>query len=508
MCSSFCVLFFSFTLLFSMFSLLIFILRLKPWCNCEVCRSFLTSSWASEFDNLCDWYTHLLRKSPSGTIHVHVLGNTITANPENVEHMLKTRFDNYPKGKPFSAILGDLLGRGIFNVDGDSWLFQRKMASLELGSVSVRSFAFDIVRSEIESRLIPLLESVAGDEELDGGENGNGGAGVLDLQDVLRRFSFDNICKFSFGLDPGCLRPSLPVSDLAVAFDLASKLSAERAITASPMIWKVKRLLNIGSEKKLREAIKHVNDLAREIIYQRRTMGFSDQKDLLSRFMASIDDDDYLRDIVVSFMLAGRDTVASALTSFFYLVSQNPEVERRIREESDRVMGPNPQRELASFEEMREMHYLHAAVHESMRLYPPVQFDSKFAEDDDVLPDGTLVHKGTRVTYHPYAMGRMEPVWGPDCLEFKPERWLNASGGSVFSPVSPFKYPVFQAGPRVCLGKELALVEMKTVALALIRRFSIRATGPNRLPKFAPGLTATVRGGLPVKVQARRETAE
>lgn len=497
MSSTFCVLFFSFTVLFSMFSMLIFILRLKPWCNCDVCRSFLTSSWALEFDNLCDWYTHLLRKSPSGTIHVHVLGNTITSNPENVEHILKTRFDNYPKGQPFSAILGDLLGRGIFNVDGDSWLFQRKMASLELGSLSVRSFAFDIVTSEIQSRLIPLLESVA-----DKDDDENGGV-VLDLQDVFRRFSFDNICKFSFGLDPCCLNLNLPISDLAVAFDLASKLSAERAMSASPIIWKIKRLLNIGSEKKLKEAIKHVNDLAGEIINQRRIMGFSDKKDLLSRFMASIDDEDYLRDIVVSFLLAGRDTVASALTSFFYLVSQNPEVERRIREESDRVMGPDSSRdELASFEEMREMHYLHAAVHESMRLYPPVQFDSKFAQEDDVLPDGTFVHKGTRVTYHPYAMGRMEPVWGPDCLEFSPERWLNNNG--IFSPVNPFKYPVFQAGPRVCLGKELALVEMKSVAVALVRRFDIRVSGLNRLPKFAAGLTATVRGGLPVEVRARR----
>jgi cytochrome P450 len=56
-----------------------------------------------------------------------VLGNIITANPENVKHLLKTRFDNYPKGKPFSLILVDLLGRGIFNVDGNSWRFQRKI---------------------------------------------------------------------------------------------------------------------------------------------------------------------------------------------------------------------------------------------------------------------------------------------------------------------------------------------------------------------------------------------
>ncbi|KAH1142287.1 hypothetical protein AAZX31_12G083100 [Glycine max] len=483
--------FFSFTLLFSFFSFLVFISRMKPWCNCDLCKSYLTVSWLKKFPNLCDWYTHLLRKSPTGTIHVHVLGNTITSNPHNVEHILKTNFQNYPKGKPFSTILGDLLGRGIFNVDGESWKFQRKMASLELGSVAIRTYAMELVNEEIHARLIPIMESTARGEL--------NSVCVLDLQDILRRFSFDNICKFSFGLDPGCLLPNLPVSDLAVAFDLASKLSAERAMNASPFIWKLKRLLNIGSEKKLRETINVVNDVAKEMIKQRREMGFKTRNDLLSRFMGSIDDDVYLRDIVVSFLLAGRDTIAAGLTGFFMLLSKSPEVEELIREEVGRVMGPG--QEFPSFEQIREMHYLNAAIHDSMRLFPPIQFDSKFATEDDVLPDGTFVRKGSRVTYHPYAMGRMENIWGPDCLDFRPERWLR---DGVFVPECPFKYPVFQAGVRVCLGKDLALMEMKSVVVALVRRFDIRVAQPDQEPRFAPGLTATLRGGFPVRVCERK----
>ncbi|XP_020215443.1 cytochrome P450 94C1 [Cajanus cajan] len=483
------VFFFSFTLIFSLFSFLLFISRMKPWCNCHTCKSYLTFSWCAKFPNLCDWYTHLLRNSPTGTIHVHVLGNTITSNPDNVEHILKTNFQNYPKGKPFSAILGDLLGKGIFNVDGESWKFQRKMASLELGSVAIRSYAMELVNQEIQTRLVPFMESKT---------TANA---VFDLQDILRRFSFDNICKFSFGLDPGCLLPALPVSDLAVAFDLASKLSAERAMTASPFVWKAKRFLNVGSEKRLRRAIGVVNDVAKEMIRQRREMGsnFNARNDLLSRFMGSIDDDVYLRDIVVSFLLAGRDTIASGLTGFFSLLSGSPDVEALIREEMGRVVGPA--QEFPSFEQLREMHYLSAAIHESMRLFPPIQFDSKYASEDDVLPDGTFVRKGSRVTYHPYAMGRMERIWGPDCLDFRPERWLR---DGVFVPACPFKYPVFQAGVRVCLGKDLALMEMKSVAAALVRRFDIRVAEPAQEPRFAPGLTATLRGGLAVRVCERK----
>ncbi|KAK4286359.1 hypothetical protein QN277_002922 [Acacia crassicarpa] len=490
MSTAFCFFFFSFTAVFSVFSFLIYVLRMKPCCNCNTCRSYLTLSWTRNFANLGDWYTHLLRNSPTGTIHVHVLQNTITSNPDNVQHILKTRFDNYPKGKPFSTLLGDLLGRGIFNVDGDSWKFQRKMASLEISSVTNRSYALDIVTQEIRTRLIPLLASAASGER-DGL--------LLDLQDIFRRFSFDNICKFSFGFDPGCLLSSLPSSSFADAFDLASKLSAERAMMASPVIWKIKRFFNVGSEKKLKEAIHVVNDLAEGMIKQSREMGFSARKDLLARFMGSVNDDKYLRDIVVSFLLAGRDTVAAALTGFFILLSSHPRVESLILEELDRIMDPD--QEVASYEQMRHMHYLNAAVYESMRLYPPIHFDSKFAVEDDVLPDGTFVSKGTRVTYHPYAMGRMERIWGSDCLEFKPERWLQ---DGLFVQVCPFKYPVFQAGVRVCLGKELAIVEMKSVVVALIRRFNIQSFVADQEPRFAPGLTAAVRGGLPVQVQERR----
>ncbi|XP_022899336.1 cytochrome P450 94C1-like [Olea europaea var. sylvestris] len=469
--------------------LIFYFARLRFLCSCEICQTYMKSSWKNQFVNLCDWYADLLKTSPTQTIHIHVLDNTITANPVNVEYMLKTRFDNFPKGKPFSAILGDFLGRGIFNVDGDLWRFQREMACLELRRTSIRSFAFEVARHEIDQRLIPLLESVEGKEDI-----------FIDLQDVFRRFSFDSICRFSFGLDPNCLELSLPVSKFATSFDLASKLSAERAMTVSPLIWKIRRLLNIGNEKNLRKSINMINKLAHEVINQRRKFGFSDHKDLLSRFMASVSDETFLRDIVISFLLAGRDTVASVLTSFFWLMANYPEAEAAILVEADRVIGQN--KEISSYDQMKELHYLHAAVYESMRLYPPIQFDSKFCLNDDVLPDGMPVKKGTRVTYHPYAMGRMEDLWGTDCLEFKPERWLK---DGVFFQENPFKFPVFQAGMRVCLGKEMALVELRSVALSLLKRFHLELAPPQTTtPQFSPGLTATFHGGLQVRVRAQR----
>ncbi|KAJ1274279.1 hypothetical protein BS78_05G050500 [Paspalum vaginatum] len=473
------------------------LVRRWPWCSCHVCRAYLTGSWARDFANLGDWYAHLLRDSPTATVHVHVLGCTVTANPANVEYMLRTNFDNFPKGAAFAALLGDLLGRGIFNVDGGAWRHQRKMASLELGSVAVRSYAYKIIAQEVEACLLPVLADAAGT------------GAVIDLQDVFRRFAFDTICKISFGLDPGCLDRDMPMSELADAFDTATRLCAMRGAAASPLLWRAKRLLNVGSERQLRKAIKLVDELAAAMIRERRKLGVAGSHDLLSRFMASSaennaadDDDTYLRDIVVSFLLAGRDTVSSALTTLFMLLSKNPAVAAAMRAEAAGG-GDDP----VTYDRLKGLHYTHAALYENMRLFPPVQFDSKFCAGDDVLPDGTYVAGGTRVTYHPYAMGRMPRIWGADHDAFRPDRWLTGPGGA-FAPESLYRYPVFQAGLRVCLGKELAVTEMKAVAVAVVRAFDVEVVGEGGsaacAPKFVPGLTASISGGLPVRIRRVR----
>ncbi|GJM87993.1 hypothetical protein PR202_ga04005 [Eleusine coracana subsp. coracana] len=160
-----------------------------------------------------------------------------------------------------------------------------------------------------------------------------------------------------------------------------------------------------------------------------------------------------------------------------------------------------------TFEHLKGLHYTHAVLFENMRLFPPVQFDSKFCAGDDVLPDGTYVSGGARVMYHPYAMGLMPSIWGADHHAFRPKRWLTGPGNS-FVPANLYKYPVFQAGVRVCLRKELAITEMKAVAVAVVRAFDVEVVDRNGsgacAPKFVSGLTASISGGLPVKIRSVR----
>ncbi|WOL03188.1 Cytochrome P450 [Canna indica] len=300
----------------------------------------------------------------------------------------------------------------------------------------------------------------------------------------------------------------------AAAFIDASVISSGRFRYAVHRFWMIKKLFGVGSERRLKEAIATVHNAAMQIIRskkkERRASSSSSSsvpqaEDLLSRFVANEDhSEEFLRDIVINFMLAGKDTTSSALTWFFWLLSSRPEVEAKILDEirSIRAQNPNGAAAAFDFEELREMHYLQAAITESMRLYPPVPFSSLTCLSDDVLPDGTAVKKGWFVSYTPYAMARMEAVWGVDCGEYKPERWLEAGTGA-FRPESPFKYPVFHGGPRMCLGKEMAYIQMKSVAACVLEKFAVEVSEKAASPEKMVSLTLRMEGGLPVLLRPR-----
>ncbi|KAJ6760818.1 PROMASTIGOTE SURFACE ANTIGEN PROTEIN PSA [Salix purpurea] len=127
-----------------------------------------------------------------------------------------------------------------------------------------------------------------------------------------------------------------------------------------------------------------------------------------------------------------------------------------------------------SFEELSKLNYLHTAICESLRLYPPLPSEHTVSVGSDTLPSGHQIGKNTRVIYSPYSMGRMEEIWGADFLEFKPERWISNKG--ELGDVLPYKFTAFNAGPRACIGKELAMVEMKAVGAAVIWNYSVQSS--------------------------------
>ncbi|XVF00071.1 hypothetical protein REPUB_Repub03eG0254100 [Reevesia pubescens] len=444
-----------------------------------------------------DWTTEILNRSPTNTsvfVRPGKVHGVITANPLNVEHVLKTNFENYPKGERFIFLLKDFLGQGIFNSDGELWKIQRKTASYEFNTKSLRNFIMESVRLETSTRLIPVLNQASETQQ------------VLDLQDILEQFAFDNICKLVFNVDPGCLGDDgTSGSQFMRAFEDAATLSSGRFMYAFPFLCKIKRIFNMGSERNLRNSIKIVHEFADNIIKTRlEARAENQEEDLLSRFIRNDDNSpEFLRDIIISFILAGRDTTSSALTWFFWLLSLNPNVERNILMELELIRQRNGKKigDTYTFDELRDMHYLHAAISESLRLYPPVPVDTKACLNNEILPDGTFIGTGWFFTYHTYAMGRMEAIWGNNCLEYLPERWLDESGN--YKQENPFRFPIFHAGPRMCLGKDMAYIQMKSIAAAMIERFVVDVPGKEKCPQHLLSLTLRMKGGLPIRVKER-----
>ncbi|CAI0414535.1 unnamed protein product [Linum tenue] len=419
---------------------------------------------------------------------------TVTCDPRNVEHILKARFDNYPKGPTWQSVFHDLLGEGIFNSDGDTWLFQRKTAALEFTTRTLRQAMGRWVNRAIKHRFCPILESARLRAE------------PVDLQDLLLRLTFDNICGLAFGKDPLTLSPDLPENGFAVSFDQATEATLQRFIVPEPF-WQLRKWLRLGLESDMSRSLQHMDSYLSDII---STRDGNPHDDLLSRFMKKKESysEKFLQHVALNFILAGRDTSSNALSWFFWLVTQNPRVEEKILLEICTVLV-EARGELSSswfdeplgFEEVDRLMYLKAALSETLRLYPSVPEDSKHVVSDDVLPTGVHVPAGSAVTYSIYSMGRMKFIWGDDCSEFKPERWLSPDGTKVEGH-DAYKFVAFNAGPRICLGKDLAYLQMKSIAAAVLLRHRLTVVPGHRVEQKM-SLTLFMKYGLMVEVGTR-----
>ncbi|XP_050228825.1 cytochrome P450 86A22-like [Mercurialis annua] len=428
---------------------------------------------------------------------------TVTCDPKNVEHILKAKFDNYPKGPTWQAVFHDLLGDGIFNSDGDTWLFQRKTAALEFTTRTLRQAMARWVSRAIKHRFCPILESAQLQSR------------AVDLQDLLLRITFDNICGLAFGKDPETLSPELPENGFAVSFDRATEATLQRFILPE-IVWKLKKMFGLGMEVSLSQSLDHIDNYLSQIINTRKLELLSQQKgvangnphdDLLSRFMKKKESysDKFLQHVALNFILAGRDTSSVALSWFFWLVIKNPLVEEKIITEICTVLMGTRGNDMTKwldeplgYEEVDRLIYLKAALSETLRLYPSVPQDSKHVISDDILPDGTHVPAGSSVTYSIYSIGRMKFIWGDDCLEFKPERWLSPDSNKINS----FNFVAFNAGPRICLGKDLAYLQMKSIVAAVLLRHRLSVVPGHRVEQKM-SLTLFMKYGLKVNVHPR-----
>jgi cytochrome P450 len=457
----------------------------------------------SNLPRLHDWVTSVLTACP---LNFHFTGPPhsgmelfLTSDPANVRHVFTSNFPNYPKGPEFAEIM-DILGGGIFNADGESWRRQRAKAQMLMSSPRFRAFVSRCSRRKVERDLLPLLAHVAA------------GAGEVDLQDVFLRLTFDTTTTLVFGVDPGCLAIGLPEVPFARGIDDAMDVLLVRNVLPLSW-WKLVRWLGVGYERKMVAAWRDIDRFIGDTITKRREVmknrgGIEDSADLLSSYIDDEDEevvvDAYLRDTTMNLMLAGRDTTGSALSWFFYLLTKNPRVVSKILAELDNVDKSTTTPDgMVTYDpdELGRLVYLHAALCESLRLYPPVPMEHKGVVAAEVLPSGHEVQPGVKIMVSLYAMGRMEGVWGKDCREFRPERWIGEDGKLRYVP--SYKFVSFNSGPRTCLGKDMAFVQLKAVAAAVVRNFEVEAV-PGHVFEPKISIILHMKNGFKARIKRRQ----
>ncbi|KAK9143644.1 hypothetical protein Syun_013044 [Stephania yunnanensis] len=399
-----------------------------------------------------------------------------TSDPANVEHILKTNFPNYGKGRYNYDILKDLLGDGIFTVDGEKWLDQRKVSSHEFSTKVLKNFS-SVIFKRNAAKLAHIISEAAKSNK------------SIDIQDLFMKSTMDSIFKVAFGveLDSIC-RSSEEGTKFSNAFDDSSRVTLKRYVDVS---WKIKRWLNIGTEAELQKNIQAIDAFVKELI-DRENEQVSSSK---------LDDHDNENSHV------SKDTTAVALSWFLYMLCKHPIIQEKVAEEVCKATQAKGNTTFDEFtasiteDALDKMQYLTAALTETLRLYPALPVDAKICLADDVWPDGFSVKKGDMVAYQPYAMGRMKFIWGDNAEEYRPERWLSDNG--VFQSESPFKFPVFQAGPRICLGKEFSYRQMKIFSAVLLGCFTFKLCDEKRPVNYRTMINLHIDGGLHLRAFPR-----
>ena len=451
-------------------------------------------------------------------------GGVCISSPENVKHVLKDSFEKYEKTHMLNSTLNELLGSGIFTSDGDIWKFHRKVA-VGMFSKKLLDYGTDVALKEAKKLMKKL------DTACDTGE-------IIDLQKCFYAFTMDVFAQIAFGVEFNSQDNDHPFT---IAFDTCQRICQNRF--AKPF-WKFDQLFQISSDEQAVSAAKKVVvEFAEKVIKGKRREvkkqndedsggnGRKLGKDLISRMLdgaiarkQNITNKELI-DVVLNFIIAGRDTTAAALSwTMFELIGKQDGI---INNAIDSIKKETNGKELQELNEEEifnivysKLGYIKAMLSEGLRLHPSVAKDVKYCVKDDVLPDGTPVKKGMVVFYSPYIMGRSPKLW-KDPLRYDPNRWIEEEGEgkgeggtssssktkkqSLFRPsaVSDFKYVVFNAGPRVCLGRPLAYLEMQLMMGLLLPRYTFTLIKPHD-GKYIQTIVAPLKDGFKVKVGKRK----
>lgn len=393
--------------------------------------------------------------------------NILTVDPDIIQHILRKNEANYVKPESSSSALGRFIGKGLLLATGEEHKEQRKLIAPGFRPKSLTKLV-TLMDEQIETYF----------EELDT----RVGNGPITIDDEMRLLTFQVMCKAIYGSDMN--------KEKVDAFYNRFQTLQEFLIKLVRIPGLMKFYDFTGKTKYYEQVSKDNNEAILKIIQERRKTEPKD--DLLGMLMAckyeNSDDgmtDAKLQEESLVLFVAGHETASNILSWIFYLLKKHPETIVKIKAEADEMLqGKTP-----TFEQLIRMEYLGRVLDECLRMYPPSWITDRIAVEDDTIK-GFHIPKGARVIPFIYGLHHSEKLW-PDHDKFDPDRFTKAHRKERHN----FAHMPFGAGPRQCIGRNMATMEMKMIILKLIDRYDFDLVKNQKIAMW-PAVTLKPRYGI------------
>ncbi|KAK4870213.1 hypothetical protein LT330_005267 [Penicillium expansum] len=390
----------------------------------------------------------------------------ITKDPENIKALLTSQFADYGKGDSFHQEWKEFLGDSIFTTDGELWSRSRQL-------IRPMFFRDRIVDTEIFEKhiqkLIPLL----------GGSSSHSSSSsrIVDVGSLFFRYTLDAATDYLLGKGTDSL--DNPATRFAEAFRYVQQRQAE--------YFRFSVFSNVMSRTEFRKNLKIMDEFIQPYIETVLDRSAGELNEKLSKSQTFLDalasftrDPRILRDQLVAVLLAGRDTTAATLSFCLFELSRNPKVVAKLRDEIRNRLGVGAEAQKPSYADLKEMKYLNAVLHETMRLYPVVPFNVRYSLRDTTLPRGggpdglapVGVRANSRIFYSTMLMQRDPDLYdGPGSENyFDPGGWIPERWVSGWQP-KPWHFIPFNGGPRICIGQQFAIIEMGYTVIRILQAY-------------------------------------
>jgi len=412
-------------------------------------------------------------RSYSGVVQFDLgpMDTYLLTEPEHVERVLVAEADRFSKPEFQDDALGDLLGEGLLLSEGQTWREQRRLATPAFQMDRLADFADDIVAHN-ESLLADWSDGA-----------------VVDMERAMTRVTLAVITDLMLGTD-------LTDERIRTIREALEPLGAR--FEPDPIRFAMPTWLPMPGDSEYDTAVETMESVIADIVAERRGSegnpetdeGPDDLLSILLRARARGEQTDkQIRDEMMTMLLAGHDTTALTLTYTWYLLSQHPSVEERLREELEEQLGGGP----PTMADVPALDLVERVVDEAMRLYPPVYAMFRDPAESVTFGEYTIPEDAT-IMLSQWATHRSEQLWdNPE--QFDPDRWTGDDHPR-------FAYFPFGGGPRHCIGKHLAKLEAQLIVARTAQEYRLEYTREGE-PDLRPTLTMHPRDGMPMRVHER-----